>query len=74
MEHTLIGREAIGVLLLWSAPRPTIVDTETEANQPQKEIHIHETQSDITRAKSEFKQTEHGALWASVTQSLEDKW
>jgi hypothetical protein len=45
-----------------------------KANKPQKEIHIHETQSDINNAKSEFKQTEHGALWASVTQSLEDKW
>jgi hypothetical protein len=74
MGHTLIGREAIGVLLLWSALGPTIVNTQTEANQPQKEIHIHETQSDINKAKFEFKQTEHGALWASVIQSLEDKW
>ena len=51
-----------------------IVNASTGANKLQKEIHIHETQSEINPATSEFKQTEHGALWASVTQPLEDKW
>ena len=44
-----------------------IVNASTGANKLQKEIHIHETQSEINPPTSEFQHTEHGALWASVT-------